>query len=51
MDNSKKASFSMGTYGYASSIMAKLGLPTKAIPSKTEMARMTKAKYGGIRKG
>ena len=26
-------------------------LPTRAIPSKTEIARITKAKYGGIRKG
>lgn len=38
-------------YGYASSTIANSGLPTNAIPSNTEMARITSAKYGGIRKG
>ena len=27
------------------------GLPTRAIPSSTEIARMTSAKYGGMRNG
>ena len=30
-------------YGYASSMMANCGLPTSAIPSRTETARMISA--------
>ena len=32
-------------------MMANCGLPTSAIPSSTEMARMMSAEYGGMRKG
>jgi hypothetical protein len=37
--------------GYASSTIAKSGSPTRAMPSSTEIARMIRAKYGGMRKG
>ena len=32
-------------------MMANCGLPTSAMPSRTEMARMMRAEYGGMRKG
>ncbi len=32
-------------------MMANCGLPTSAMPSSTEMARMMSAEYGGMRKG
>ena len=38
-------------YGYASSTMANCGLPLSAMPSRTPIARIMSAKYGGILKG
>mmetsp|Transcript_19834 Transcript_19834/g.40110 ORF Transcript_19834/g.40110 Transcript_19834/m.40110 type:complete len:226 (+) Transcript_19834:398-1075(+) len=41
----------LAIYGYAESMIAKSGSPTRAIPSRTPIARMIRAKKGGMRNG